>query len=163
MRSRDSQRGMSLLEFAISMGIVGALGLGALGTTRIPGPDLTIAAQELTCSLDEAFVLARASGQPVLVSGSSTKGIGHLPVSLPRSIHWGLPPDIPLPPHMDPTVKAASTGEAHTAIVITPRHTATATVWFLNDGRDALCLRVNDQGQRTLLRWRASRHRWGRA
>ncbi len=157
------QRGMSLLEMVTATGIVGALGLGAFTSFQIQGPALTVAAQEIQGSLDEAFAQARASGSPVEVSATATRGLGHLPVNLPRSIHWGLPSGIPLPPNMDPTTRAATSGEAHAAITVTPRHTATATVWFLNDGCDALCVRVNGHGRTTLLRWRASRHHWGRA
>lgn len=163
MRSGDRQRGMSLIELLAATGIAGALGMGAFGASQFHGPALTVAGQEIQGSLDEAFAQARASGQPVEVSASTTKDIGHLPVSLPRNLHWGLPESIPLPPHMDPTTRAARAGEAHTTITVTPRHTATATVWFLNDGEDALCLRVNDHGRASLLRWHASRHRWMRA
>jgi len=159
---RSGQRGMSLIELLAATGIAGALGMGAFGAFQLRGPALTVAGQEIQGSLDQAFSLARNSGRPVEVSASATKDIGHLPVSLPRNIHWGLMSGVPLPPHMDATVTASTTGEAHKAITVTPRHTATATVWFLNDGQDALCLRVNDHGRVSLLRWRASRHRWGR-
>lgn len=162
MRPCDRQRGMSLIELLAATGIAGALGLGALGASRLQGPALTVAGREIQGSLDQAFTLARNSGQPVIVSASTTKHIGHLPVALPRSLHWGLPEGIPLPPRMDPTVRAAATGEAHEAITVTPRHTATATVWFLHDGHEALCLRVNNHGHATLLRWHSSRKRWGR-
>lgn len=163
MRSGHRQRGMSLIELVTATGIAGALAVGALGTARFQGPALTVAGQEIQGSLDQAFTQARASGQPVEVSASSTKDIGHLPVSLPRSLHWGLPAGVPLPPHMDATTRAAATGEAHVTITVTPRHTATATVWFLNDGEDALCLRVNDRGRTNLLRWHADRRRWTRS
>ena len=163
MRSGHRQRGMSLIEMLTATGIAGALAVGTLGTARFQSPALTIAGQEIQGSLDQAFAQARASGQSVEVSASTTKDIGHLPVSLPRNLHWGLPAGIPLPPHMDPTTQAAATGEAHATITVTPRHTATATVWFLNDGEDALCLRVNDHGRTNLLRWHASRHRWTRS
>lgn len=162
MRPDFRQRGMSLIEMLAVMGIAGALGMGALGVSQLRGPALSVAGQEIQGSLEQAFFMARHSGHPVIVSASTTKDIGHLPVSLPRSIHWGLPEGVPLPPHMDPTINATTTGEAHRTITVTPRHTATATVWFLNDGEDALCLRVNNQGRATLLRWRAHRHQWGR-
>jgi type II secretory pathway pseudopilin PulG len=163
MRPGLSQRGFSLLETLAVTGIAGALGFGAYGALNTRGPALTVATREIEGSLDEAFTLARASGQAVEVSASSARDLGHLPVSLPRTVRWGLPPGVPLPPHMDSTLRAAATGEAHPAITVTPRHTATATVWFLNDGGDALCIRVNDRGHVTELRWRASRGRWGRA
>lgn len=162
MRSGLRQRGMSLIELLTVTGIAGALGVGAFGALRLPSPALAVAGREIQGSLDQAFALARTSGQAVEVSASATKDLGHLPVSLPRSVKWGLPGDIPLPPQMDPTTRAAATGEARKVITVTPRHTATATVWFLNDGEDALCLRVNDRGRLTLLRWRARQQRWGR-
>ncbi len=159
----NRQRGMSLIELLAVTGIAGALGVGALGALRLPSPALAVASQEIQGALEQALSLARNSGHPVEVSASTTKDIGHLPVNLPRSIHWGLPEGVPLPPHMDPTLTAAATGEAHKAITVTPRHTATATVWFLNDGEDALCVRVNDHGRSTVLRWSANRHRWARS
>ena len=162
MRPGKRERGMSLIEVLVATGIAGALGMGALGAAQLQGPSLTVAKQEIEGSLDQAFSLARVSGQPVEVSASRVKDVGHLPVSLPRTIHWGLIPGTPLPPNSDATVKAATTGEAHAAITVTPRHTATATVWFLNDGKDALCVRVNDHGLMTTLRWRADQRRWGR-
>ena len=163
MCSRTSERGMSLMEMVVATGIAGALGLAGLGSFSLPSPALSVASQEITGSLDQAFCQAQASGQSVEVSASQTKDLGHLPVSLPRTVRWGLPAGIPLPPGEDSTVRAAANGEAHPVITVSPRHTATATVWFLNDGEDALCIRVNDRGRVTSLRWRASRHRWGRA
>lgn len=156
------QLGMSLMELLAALGIAGTLGLGGYSAFRLPTPGLTVASREIEDSLDQAFALARASGQPVEVSASRAEGIGHLPVSLPRTVAWGLPEGIPLPPGMDATVSAASEGEAHPVITVTPRHTATATVWFLHAAGDALCIRVNNHGRVSVLRWRASRGRWGR-
>ena len=163
MRSGHRERGMSLLEMTVATGIAGALGLAGLGSFFLPSPSLAIATQEIQGSLDQAFCQAQASGQSVEVSASRAKDLGHLPVSLPRDLHWGLPAGTPLPPGEDPATRAAATGEAHAAITVTPRHTATATVWFLNDGADALCIRVNDRGRVSTLRWRAAKRRWGRA
>jgi len=163
MRPGGRERGMSLIEVLVATGIAGVLGMGALGATRLQGPSLAVAQREIEGSLDQAFTLAHASGQPVEVSASRVKDIGHLPVSLPRTVRWGLIPGTPLPPNLDPATKALASGEAHAVITVTPRHTATATVWFLNDGSDTLCIRVNDRGRVTMLRWRASQRRWGRA
>ena len=163
MRSGRRERGMSLIEALVATSVAGALGMGALGAMRLQGPSLAVAQREIEGSLDQAFTLARASGQPVAVSASRAKDLGHLPVNLPRTIHWGLIPGTPLPPHMEETAKAITSGEAHPAITVTPRHMATATVWFLNDGSDALCIRVNDHGRVTTLRWRAGQRRWGRS
>jgi hypothetical protein len=59
-------------------------------------------------------------------------------------------------------VAADKTGEAHGRITVTPRHTTTATVWFLTDGQDVLCLRLGGRGQHQMLRWRAAKKTWGR-
>ena len=163
MHASLPQRGMSLIEMLAVTGIAGALGLGAFAAVRLPSPGLAIAGREIQASLDQAFTLARNSGQPVEVSASRTRDIGHLPVNLPRTARWGLPQGVPLPPRMDDTTRAESEGEAHPTITVTPRHTATAAVWFLNDGRDALCIRINGHGRVTTLRWRAESQRWGRA
>ena len=163
MRPCASERGMSLMEMVGAIGIAGVLGLAGLGSFQLPSPALSVAGEEIRGSLDQAFCQAQASGQPVEVSASRAKDLGHLPVNLPRTLHWGLPHGVPLPSGEDPGTRAAATGEAHAVITVTPRHTATATVWFLNDGEDALCIRVNDRGHVATLRWRASRHRWGRA
>lgn len=156
------QLGMSLMELVTALGIAGALGAGGYGALRLPSAGLAVASREIEGSLHQAFALARASGQLVQVSASRTRDLGHLPVSLPRTVAWGLPEGIPLPPGMDPTVGAAASGEAHPVITVTPRHTTQATVWFLHAEGDALCIRVNNHGRVAVLRWRASRGRWGR-
>ena len=162
MKRIRRQLGMSLMELLAALGIAGTLGLGGYGVFRLPSQGLAVAGREIEGSLDQAFALARASGQPVQVSASRIRDLGHLPVSLPRTVAWGLPEGIPLPPGMDETVGAAASGEAHPVITVTPRHTATATVWFLHAEGDALCIRVNNHGRIAVLRWRASQGRWGR-
>jgi hypothetical protein len=59
--------------------------------------------------------------------------------------------------------KADTQGEAHRTITVTPRHTATASCWFLNDGEDVLCMRLSNRGRVRMLRWRAGNLRWVRA
>ena len=125
--------------------------------------ELTAAQQEIVGSLDQAFILARARGTNVTVALGKASGAGeHLPVELGRRVKWGKPDAIPLPPDMDAPVVAAKTGEAHPIITVTPRHTALASCWFLNDGREALCMRLSGQGRLQVLRWRRDRQKWTR-
>ena len=58
--------------------------------------------------------------------------------------------------------QALLTGQAHPCIAVTPRRTALADVWFLTDGRDAVCLRLAGTGELTLLRWRRRTRQWRR-
>ncbi|HJU84169.1 MAG TPA: prepilin-type N-terminal cleavage/methylation domain-containing protein [Holophagaceae bacterium] len=154
-----SQRGYSLAEMLVVTGIAGILALGGLGLADLEGPDLTAAQVELKGSLDQAFDLSYNSGQNVVVSMSQQKDIGHVPVHLSRRVHWGKPAQVPMPPGVD-APKAAAQGESQKRIVVTPRHTALATVWFLHDGHDVLCVRVNTQGRILMLRWCRERKTW---
>jgi hypothetical protein len=123
--------------------------------------ELSAAHQEIVGSLYEAFTLARARGTNVKVALGKASGAGeHLPVQLGPKVKWGKPDHIPLPPGMDSPVVAAKTGEAHPIITVTPRHTALASAWFLNDGQDALCMRLSDQGHLQVLRWHRYLKKW---
>ena len=160
---RHTQRGLSLMDFTLTMGISGLLALAG-ATQWHPGhAELAAAKHELSESLDQAFVLARARGVNVTVGLGSGTGPNHLPIHLGRRVKWGKPARVPLPPGMDDPVKADSVGEAHPLITVTPRHTATASCWFLNDGEGVLCMRLSNRGRVRMLRWRTDARRWTRA
>ncbi len=163
-RRRPAGQGFTLLETVVTLGIAGVLTLAGLATVDLRGGvDLAMAQQELRGCLDQAFVLARASGRNVtLVPAGEGGGPGVIPVLLPRQVKWGKPAAIPLPPGMDAPKGADRTGEAHRRITVTPRRTVTASAWFLNNGTDALCFRLNGHGRLQVLRFRAAQHRWER-
>ena len=163
---RDSrqlhQRGSSLLELTGVMAVLGSLGAMATLCLDEGSIELSAAHQEIVGSLYQAFTLARARGTDVKVALGHSSGAGeHLPVQLGRHVKWGKPDHIPYPPDMDSPV-AAKTGESHPIITVTPRHTALASAWFLNDGQEALCMRLSGQGHLQVLRWRRSLGKWSR-
>ena len=59
--------------------------------------------------------------------------------------------------------KADTQGEAHRTITVTPRHTATASLWFRNDSEDVHYIRLSNRGRVRMLRWRADARCWRRA
>jgi hypothetical protein len=159
-----NQRGTSLLELTVVMAVTAILGLASALCLDLGSIELTAAHQEIVGSLQQAFSLARARGTDVKVALGKATGVGeHLPVQLGRRVKWGKPAFIPLPPGMDAPVVAATTGEAHPIITVTPRHTTLASVWFLNDGKEALCMRLSGQGHLYVLRWRPDLKKWTRA
>ncbi len=158
-----AQKGITLVETSVVMGIVGlltAVGISAVGS---PQMDLTCVQQDLPAAVMQAMHLARARGRNVTVAlGKPELGPDILPVNIPARVKWGKPSHVPLPKGMAAPVIAGSTGEAHARITITPRRTATATAWFLHDGTDALCMRLSGTGHLQLLRWRNSTKKWTR-
>ena len=161
---RRSQRGTSLLDVTVSMAVAAAMTLACLVQWDPGSADLAVAHHEIRGSLEQAFSLARARGSNVTVALGQASGTGeHLQVQLSRRVKWGKPAGIPLPPDMDAPTVAARTGEAHPILTVTPRHTALACTWFLNDGREALCMRLSGQGRLQVLRWRRDRQKWVRA
>lgn len=162
-RRRVSQRGTSLLELTVIMALIMILA-GAVTTAWDTGAaELAAAHQEIVGSLDQAFTLARARGADVTVALGSTGGAGeHLPVQLSRGVKWGKPAHIPLPPDMEADPLAARAGESHPLITVTPRHTTLAGAWFVNNGKEALCVRLNGKGRLKVLRWRRDLSKWTR-
>ena len=167
---RGPRAGISLLELVVVLGLIAVLG-GLAGFAVMPAnPGLTAVQGELRAGVEQAFLLARARGRPVRVAlGGHVPACRHracgevLPLTLPRGVRWGIPhPAVPLPPGMEGTVKAHLTGQAHPCLSVSPGRTAEASAWFLTDGRDAVCLRLSDRGQLTLLRWRHRLKRWER-
>lgn len=164
LASRRCSRGFSLTEFCICFGIAGILSGFGVSALSLSSAGLASVQQDLDGALYQAFHLARAQGRNVQVAlGVKSASSDVLPVAMPRNVRWGKPVNVPLPPGMDKPVVADKTGEAHDRITVTPRHTTTATVWFLTDGQDVLCLRLAGHGERQMLRWRAARRTWGRA
>jgi len=157
------QQGTSLLELTVAMAVAAILAVAGTTLWDTGGTELSAAHQEIRGSLEQAFTLARARGTNVTVALGSATGSGeHLPVQLTRKVKWGKPAHIPLPPDMDADPLAAHTGESHPIITVTPRRTALASAWFLNDGREALCMRLSGHGQLQVLRWKQDRQKWTR-
>lgn len=160
---RSAQKGTTLLELTVVMAVAAILTATAAFVLDSGGTELTAAHQEIVGSLHQAFTLARARGTNVTVALGKATGAGeHLPVVLTRKVKWGKPDSIPLPPDMDAPQAAAKTGEAHPIISVTPRHTTLASAWFLNDGREALCMRLSGKGHLQVLRYRRDLKKWTR-
>lgn len=163
-RRRSTQQGSSLLELTVAMGVAAVLAGVGLFHLDAGAAELAAAHQEIRGSLDQAFTLARARGTNVTVAlGRAGVAGEHLPVQLGRRVKWGKPAHIPLPPDMDADSVSATTGESHVLFTVTPRRTALAGAWFLNDGQEALCMRLSGHGRLQVLRWRRDRQKWTRA
>jgi len=159
----NTQQGVSLLELTVSLALAALVALAGSALLDSCGMELSAAHHEIRGSLDQAFILARARGRNVTVALGRATGAGeHLPVELSRKVKWGKPAHIPLPPGMDMPKVAAQSGEAHAILTVTPRHTALASTWFLNDGREALCMRLSGKGQLQVLRWKRELKAWAR-
>ena len=160
---RSSQRGSSLLELTITMAVAALLAVVGTVLLDTGATELTAAHQEVRGSLEQAFTLARARGTNVTVAFGKVNGPGdHVVVPFGRRVQWGKPAHIPLPPGMAKPAVATLTGTAHTTVTVTPRHTAEASTWFLNDGQEALCMRLSDHGRLQVLRWRRDLSSWTR-
>jgi hypothetical protein len=143
------------------MGIVGILSATGLALIDFGSQDLMAVQIEFQGSLYQAFHLARAQGKDVVVALGDPGVPDIIPVRLPPRVKWGKPADVPTPPGMDEPKTAATTGQAHPRITVTPRHTATASAWFVNDGKDVVCMRVSGHGHIQVLRWHRSTKKWG--
>jgi hypothetical protein len=151
--------GYTLLEASLVLAVLGLLAAAGLGALGSRGPALGPLALDLRGALDQAFLLARARGGDVRL-GLAGAGGDVPPLLLPRGVRWGAPPGLPPPPGAEAPKRAQREGAAHPWVVVTSRGTATASAWYLTDGRDVLCARLSGQGQITVLRWRRSRTAW---
>ena len=158
---RGGQGGVGLLEAVLALGIIAILALLGLTRLDVGHPGLLAVQGELRGAVEGAMLQARAQGGTVDLSLKSPRGPLR-PLTLPRGVAWGLPEGVRPPSGMDPPLLAHRTGEAHAVVPVTPRTTALASVWFLKEGQDALCLRLNGHGQLTLLRWRNRQQEWRR-
>lgn len=156
-----SQQGFTCVETTVTLGIAALLSVVGIAALDMGGTELTVAQFEVRAALDQAFLAARARGTAVQVAmGSPELGPDIIPVQLGRRVRWGKPTHVPLPPGMDDPRRADTEGEAHRRITVTPRHTATASAWFLNDGHDVLCMRLSGKGTVKMLRWRKAMKQW---
>lgn len=152
--------GFTTVEVSVVTGIVGILTALGLGMLDMEGLALTSVQEDLRGSIQHALILAHAQGRNVTVALGEEKQVDILPVTLPTKVKWGKPDTIPLPKGVPEPKVATQTGQAHARITVSPGHTATASLWFLNDGRDALCMRLSDRGHLQLLRWNHRERRW---
>lgn len=152
--------GTTLVETLLVLALVGILAVLGLRGVGLGHRGLDAVEGEFRGCLEQAMLRAQAQGGEVRLGLKAPVG-ALAPLVLPRGVRWGLPATgIPLPLGMGPPVHAQRTGEAHALVTVTPRHTAQGSVWFLTDGRDALCMRLGDQGQLTVLRWRHAQQKW---
>jgi len=123
----------------------------------LPCPPLQAAQAELRRSLHLAFGLASAHCRPVVVEPCREPAKGRVSVRLPEGVCWGRPAAIPLPPSL---LDSGWRGGRPRPITVMPQRRASANVWFLHHGRQALCLRLDLSGAVELLRYRPLLGTW---
>jgi hypothetical protein len=126
----------------------------------LPSPlcqPLQAARAELRRSLHLAFQLASSHRRTVVVEPYRQAAEGHVAVKLPEGVHWGRPATIPLPPSL---ADSGWRGGRPRPITVMPQRRASANVWFLHHGREALCLRLNLSGSVELMRYRPLLRAW---
>lgn len=131
-----------------------------VATLLLPGffsPALRRASQELRTRLELAFRLASLHRRTVVLEPSRRAGAGQVAVRLPRGVRWGCPASIPLPPRLAATGWESSRPRP---ITVTPERRAAANVWFVHQGRQALCLCLGLGGGVVLFRYRPLLGTW---
>jgi hypothetical protein len=122
--------------------------------------DARAMALEVKQTLDVAFRLAARTNGFVVVEPEPPTGTGRrrgrIAPLVPKSLAWGKPARVPLPPR----TLDARWAEAPKSFTLTPWHTATEGMWFLNDGRRALCVKLSAKGDVKVLRFRPLLRRW---
>jgi hypothetical protein len=120
-------------------------------------PPLKAAQAELRRSLHLAFGLATTHHRAVVLEPYRQAREGQIAVNLPEGVRWGRPATIPLPPVL---VDTGWRGGRPRPITVMPQRRASANVWFLHHGRQALCLRLDLSGAVELLRYRPLLRAW---
>ena len=126
----------------------------------LPAPlcqPLRAAQAELRRSLHLAFNLASTHGRAVVLEPCREATVGRISVRLPEGVCWGRPAAIPLPPSL---AGSGWRGGRPRPITVMPQRRASANVWFLHHGREALCLRLGLSGTVELLRYRPVLGTW---
>ena len=120
-------------------------------------PPLRAAQAELRRSLHLAFRLASTHHRTVVLEPCREATEGRISVRLPAGVQWGRPAAIPLPPSL---AGSGWRGDRPRPITVMPQRRASANVWFLHHGREALCLRLDLSGAVELLRYRPLLGTW---
>jgi hypothetical protein len=126
----------------------------------LPSPlcrPLRAAQAELRRSLHLAFRLASIHHRTVVLEPCRQAAQGRISVKLPEGVRWGRPAAIPLPPSL---ADSGWQGGDPYPITVMPQRRASANVWFLHHGREALCLRLDLSGSVELLRYRPLLGAW---
>jgi len=118
---------------------------------------LRAAQDELRRSLHLAFNLATTHGRAVVLEPCRAATEGRISLRLPEGVCWGRPSAIPLPPSL---TGSGWRGGRPRPITVMPQRRASANVWFLHHGREALCLRLGLSGTVELLRYRPLLGTW---
>ena len=120
-------------------------------------PPLRAAQAELCRSLQLAFRLASLHRRVVVLAPFDQATEGRLALRLPEGVRWGRPAAIPLPPSL---ADSGWRDGCPRPITVLPQRRASANVWFLHHGRQALCLRLDLSGAVELLRYRPLLRAW---
>jgi hypothetical protein len=118
---------------------------------------LRAAQTELRRSLHLAFRLATLHRRVVVLEPFQQATEGCLALRLPEGVRWGRPLSIPLPPSL---ADSGWRDGRPRPITVMPQCRASANVWFLHHGRQALCLRLDLSGTVELLRYRPLLRAW---
>jgi hypothetical protein len=118
---------------------------------------LRAAQAELHRSLHLAFRLASIHHRTVVLEPYGRAAEGRISLRLPEGVRWGRPPAVPLPPSL---ADSGWLGEDPHPIMVIPQRRASANVWFLHHGREALCLHLDLSGSVELLRYRPRLGAW---
>ncbi len=120
-------------------------------------PPLRAAQAELRRSLHLAFRLASLHRRAVVLEPFQQATEGRLALRLPAGVRWGRPAATPLPPSL---ADSGWQDGRPRPITVMPQRRASANVWFLHHGRQALCLRLDLSGAVELLRYRPLLRAW---